>query len=469
MINKHRHSDEGATLVLVLLFITVFGVLLAAVLSETSGGLERTLVTRSYDEKVYAADGGIDAAIQTLRVNDTLCPTTGSTGSLGPLNINGKQVSVTCRTLSGGSLGANGYALVTTDPSDLSLQTQSGGIKTIRGDVFATGLGNPTNLVIDHGRLLENTATCSAGSSAPSNLSWVPTVAGGPVPPYGYTCTPSTWTSIVTSPPTLGTPPLPHGPLADKVKNSGKCSVFRPGTYASGITLNESNYLASGTYYFPSGQIYLKQQTLIGGTPASGDTPINGDAACGSDSDLAASVAGKETIQGTGVTIVLGGDANILTDNPGGRIELFTRTGGGSGEGTPGVSLTTVPAGAAGWAVSTRSLTDAVLTVGTGNTPAFSAHGLVYAPGHFIDFNATNDVKAQLVGGVIVGRLMLQSSASAAGLGISLQSGPGRRRTEITSTASRSGERDIVSTAVVDIANDANRTPSIDSWLTHGN
>ena len=473
MQRRIRATDDGATLVLVLVFVGVFGVLLAAVLNETSGGLKRTIVTRSFNEKVYAADAGIDAAIQTARLSDTLCPVTGSTGTLAPLTVNGKSVTVTCRTVSGSSLGAGGFALVTTDPTASSITTSGGGTKTIRGDIFASGLGNPSNFVVDHGRILEHNSTCSIGGAAPAATNWIPSIENGtaagqtPVPPYSYACTGTSWNTVVPTVPSLGTPPLAHTALPDKV--SGTCSIFRPGTYASGINLSASNYLSSGVYYFPTGQIYLKQKTLIGGAPASGDTNVNGDAACGSDADLTAAAAGKETIQGTGVTIVLGGDANLDVDNPGGRVEFFTRTGGGAGEGTQGVSLITVATTGGGWTASTRSLTQTVLLLGTGNTPAFSAHGLVYVPGHFIDFNATNDVTAQLVGGVVTGRLNLQSSASAGGLSVSLQSGPGRRRLELVSTASSPGERDIVSSAVIDIQNDSSRTIAINSWLTHGN
>ena len=86
-------DDEGATLVLVLVFLAVFGVLISLVLGQTDTSLKRTLVTRENEIKVYAADAGIEAGLVNLRNDDTACATS---GTLLSTTVSGKAVTVTC-------------------------------------------------------------------------------------------------------------------------------------------------------------------------------------------------------------------------------------------------------------------------------------------------------------------------------------------------------------------------------------
>jgi hypothetical protein len=473
-------DDSGATLIIVLAFLAVFGLLIGVMLSATNTNMKRTLVTRSFDQKVYAADGGIDAAIVALRTNSTLCPTSGSTATLPDMTINQHVVSVTCKTVQGSALGANGYAVITTDPTTSSFTTSGGGLKKIGGPVFASGFSDAIDATIDDGDTYEHKSgsTCSSDADQPSNLIVRPT------PPFEYHCTNQTWTSVDPAP-SLGTPPTLH-PLRtpDRVMNLGggaACNIFRPGTYSNGIDLSGTdNYLASGVYYFPGGTVTapdagaleVTKANVVGGA-SGGESQINNNSACATDADLPAAALGQEPAIGTGVKIVLGGDSQLIADNasPGGQIELFTRKGGVSSEGTQGVSLMTVPSPApAGWVASTRTLTDPAVQVQTGDNPALSVHGLVYMKDQFLDFNATNAVKAQLVGGIVVGRLAFHTSASAGSVGISIQNGSGQRRIELVATAHGDlGERDVVSRAVIDLQNDAARTVSIDSWWNQGN
>lgn len=490
-----RHGEQGATLVLVLAFVTVLGLLGTVLLDQSTAGLGRSSVARDYQEKVYAADAGVDAAIQQLRNDDTLCPGTGLTPPVPELpsplpaqTINGKTVGTTCSAVSGSSLGARGFAVVTTDGSVDSFETQSGGggVKKIGGNVFSTRLSNSIDIAVEKGSVLEHASASSCAVPAgprPGNLFFQPSVSGstvinapGPtsVAPWAYRCTTTAWTTYDPGK-TLGTsrPRLHPLPTADTVLPDG-CRVFRPGEYPAGITFGTNNFLASGIYYFPSGLVTITNQFVIGGEPATGETPVNTGAGCATATNASAPasqslpVPNGDDPSGTGVTIVLGSSARILVDNPDGKLELYTRTGAPTEAGTAGVSIITVPspAPAGGWLANTSLVTQPVVQVGTGNTPGLAVHGMIYIPGRMIDMNATNTSVAQLTGGVVAGRILYKASASAGAAGISIGSGSGRRQVEVIATASEPGARNIVTRAVVDIENDAGRSITINSWYT---
>src|SRR4051812_8284605 len=168
---REQRGDQGASLVIVLAFLAVFGVLVVLLLGQTTTSFGRTLVSRTYNEKSFAADAGVDAAITRLRADDTLCPKAGATGALTPLSVNSKTVTVTCRTISGSSAGAGGYALITTDPGGSSFDTQSGGggEKRIIGSVYSSGFTNSVDVFVKNGfvREFNGAGGCSSNSDRP--------------------------------------------------------------------------------------------------------------------------------------------------------------------------------------------------------------------------------------------------------------------------------------------------------------
>src|SRR5689334_6828391 len=79
---SRRHNcsgdDGGYVLVAVLIVLLVFGLILGAIFTNSNVSERNTLVTRTHLNKVYAADAGIDYAIQKLRLDSTYCaPTAG--------------------------------------------------------------------------------------------------------------------------------------------------------------------------------------------------------------------------------------------------------------------------------------------------------------------------------------------------------------------------------------------------------
>lgn len=484
-------GDDGATLVIVLAIVAVFGLLISAVLGQTTTNLGATLVTRAQDEKVFGADSGIDAGIQKLRGDDTLCPrpmAVGTEQQILSLPSNGKTVAVSCRTVSGRSVGAEGFAAVITDSDESGvtspgLQQQGGGTPSVQGSIYAHRIddGSSFTLAVRSGDVLEHSSSCSnVATDKPSGL------VVSPDPPYRYACSSDSWTRFDPKPAFPSSPGLvDRDSLAAagglRSETDAGCRIFLPGKYTVAPVWGTKNYLASGLYYFEDVAVTVDKAEVVGG--AQGPDPegadrvepsINGTTACATDGDVPS--ADQPAIRGTGVTIVLGGTASLRVSSaaPGAKVELYTRTGAIATQGLNQVSITAVPSYAASstWKKSTGTVGGSgspVVLVDSGTNPALAVHGLIYAPHRFIDFNATNSSVAQLVGGVVAGRLRLQASASGAGLGVSVAAGPGRRRIEITAVASESGGRPITSRAVIDIANDGPRTATVTSWYNVGN
>lgn len=90
-----RASDErGASLIMALVFVTIFTAIAVAILDQASTGLIATERYRELRTSVYAADGGVDAAIEVVRAD----PLLGAVGGTCPpfTTVVGESVSVTC-------------------------------------------------------------------------------------------------------------------------------------------------------------------------------------------------------------------------------------------------------------------------------------------------------------------------------------------------------------------------------------
>jgi hypothetical protein len=97
----------------------LFGIVIAAVLTQEQASIKTTPVVSDHSSKLYASDGGVDYAIQAVRSNSSLCPSVfGPTvTSLPPITLNGHQVDVTCRTIEGGfdTTVASDYSVIVTN------------------------------------------------------------------------------------------------------------------------------------------------------------------------------------------------------------------------------------------------------------------------------------------------------------------------------------------------------------------
>src|SRR5436190_12191206 len=143
-------DDEGAALAVALIFIMAVGIMLTVGLSKTSSTAQTGYLLRHQAQAQYAADGGVDRALQVLRSDLPHNPPKFCTGLTGPdtnpvdltgsdtalpdhggLNLNGRVVHYSCQTLAGsvstpGSPNNTNYAIVTTDTAPGSLTTSNG-------------------------------------------------------------------------------------------------------------------------------------------------------------------------------------------------------------------------------------------------------------------------------------------------------------------------------------------------------
>ena len=85
----------------------------------------------------------------------------------------------------------------------------------------------------------------------------------------------------------------------------------------------------------------------------------------------------------------------------------------------PGISLqavTSADAPPAGMSPSTRTPSDPLVAVTGGATGQLSIHGAVYAPSSYLDYVATTATRAQLSGGLVVGRIRLGAAPGVGSL-----------------------------------------------------
>ena len=97
-IVRSQHED-GSALIIALVFLSVFGVLIAIVLGFVQSGVDTTIAVRSNRALSYAGAGGTDAGINHFRPSSSPC--TASTDWPAPI-LNGVQAQVNAACTSGG-------------------------------------------------------------------------------------------------------------------------------------------------------------------------------------------------------------------------------------------------------------------------------------------------------------------------------------------------------------------------------
>lgn len=477
-------------LVIVLLFMVMFSLILAALITNASTNLRNTVGVRNQESKVYAADAGIDWGLQQIRTNNTICVSPELTPTpqvIGTPSFNGQTTTVTCKVMSGSATGANGWAVITTDRTPLSFVTpppaSANFVKTINGPVLVGGFQDGLHHVtVNNGDVYEyqSGSTCATDTDKPEKL----TVA--PSPPYRYHCTTLDPVAVADAVPhelptsdfILGLPVRDGNP--DPGLSTADCNVFLPGRYTS-LNLPKptepvdaaepveptKHYFVSGVYYFdipddpatpePEQVIEVRRMELVGGSPRPGES-----------AQLTGCAADPAGTTGTGVKFILGGSSAIRVRNPAGQMELFGRAGGNAAEeGTQGVTIQTVPASApAGYNVSSLGPGQLVLEAGVGNTPFTAIHGLVYTPNAGIKFDASNEARAWLLGGVVAARLSLSQQATIDGVRVQIDTSDVPRQLILTSRVTLADEVQAVATAVVIVAGDTTRTATVQSWRT---
>lgn len=483
MLTRKRKDEQGTSLVIVLVFIAVFGLIAAALLTEAGASVAYTKTVTDHEAKVYAADAGVSLGIQQLQQHNTLCPTTsGSSEVVQTIQVNGLDVEVSCQTTSGSTTGGLGYAVFTLSPDADSLVLQSGDAKEVSGPVHVTGGVDGLNkgLVVKKGdftqqKLLDALGNPLAHSCNAKTDSGVTVQTG-----FAKHCLPGQ-----PDQPTYAAPAsIPSAAPAAQV--SGACKIFYPGTYdaAPSFDLGRTNYFATGVYYFRSPFTFAgsggNDTYFFGGMPAAyEEVKFSSEwqaSNCARDTNAVAAAAAASTPftytpSGSGVEFVFGNNATLTVDNKA-RAELFERTADGNQE-TASPTIAVVPSSwtSAGW--QTNTIHTEAVSFTSGADKALVVHGVTYAPEHNVVLRVTNVVDAVAFGGIVAWKADLRSSEGGGGSGLVVNGRNGTpkpRRVIIKGTAPPSASsgagKPVVSTALVRIENDDNKTTQIETWRT---
>ena len=544
--SRDIRDESGASLIVVLMFISVFGLIIASLITEAGASVKYTDTVSNHERKVYAADAGVSFGIQQLQQKDQICPTNGSNQTIQvvavpsgpgqpPLNA-----QVNCQVTSGSVEDGSGYAIYTKSPASDSLTLQSGQPKDVTGSVYVTGMVNglsSTGMIVEQGTFGQHKGDGCTTQPPATDLKLDPGYnwsCGTAVPvdpahvaPARPTSQPWTFAdgvktsgspTITSSTASFGSSDIGHGITGAGIPanttiaavtsatqvtmsanatasgtgitiqrdhrsatTSGACTIFYPGLYTSppawagtsaspGSLGSGTNYFASGVYYFNFAGAFNIDKVVYGGEKATfEDLQYPSKPSCASDATAKSAAGGSAPeVSGTGVEFVFGGGAAMKAAN-GSQVELFNRTLDGT-VATINPTVVGVPPAdgtsdwpAAGWTQNPSGTW--VVDLANGSNPNLVVHGLVYAPADNVRLWSTNGVDAAVLGGIVAWKAEIQSSNGGGGGGIAIRASNGNpdpRHIVVSATAPypapASGEKQVVSTAVVEIANYARST-----------
>lgn len=454
MIARLQHrGEQGSALVVALAFLSVFGIFIAAILAHVSTSVRLTGTTRERAVGLMAADGGVEWAIQRARTQDAACPNplAGVQELTGTLDIAGRGVTVMCEALTGAaaSPASQNWSVITTS----GLVTTAGASPRITGgDVFAGGtltVGS-SPITAAQADVIRGAADCTTFSLTGINVG-VPDTSSCQV-----AATPAAAPDVPHDLP-AARPPLRVAPEYVTCVSGADGIIWHPGYYPAGTGPDGATYtyLESGVYYFEDVNLTWSDINVVGGKAPAGESPVL-NAGCPTPSRMNDSTLPTSTATGAGVTIILGGSSSILVRGGITKVELYSRVPGGAPEGTPGISIMTVPSTSTTFKPSTAPMSFEVR-----NTNGRAAiHGLVYSRN--VPVKISTQATAPLLGGVVTSLLTITPGAA----GPKAVEAIGRRTVLLTSVAAPAAEGEIASvqSAVVKIANDPTRTASVRSW-----
>lgn len=483
-----RRHDDGSVLPIVMVIVTILAAFVVAAASYSMTNLRYGNVTEARSDRLAAADAGMRYAIDQIALRNAGCIIDTQSSVLPGVeaDFNGATAEVTCERITSGFEGIQAYAAVMTGeglaPGQALLVSQSGvggdTPKTLGGPVYMTRIDNNDSgtlkafdlsppVLIENGPLFyhdPSPAPCTPVKAAelPTQISFEPELIFGPacvsVPWYDHFDSPAV-PDLTTLPVRNGTleltDPSGFGSYTDVSGGGGGCRVFEPGRYIEPPDIDgKDSYFKSGVYLFDfqgvDQTLIVRQGILTAGVPNPVSTPSlaneipDNSAACYAQQSADVVPVGEE-----GAAFYFAGNAHIqiLTQ---GSAEIHARRSGANY-----VSVQALCAPNGGWCnidgdggTATPSLLTApgngsmpdLLYTQSGNNKQFVAHGLVYAPLAEMEFgNVTASATQRLLGGLVVSRLVLQSSASATNFEISVPTSPITAKIELTSTAVKNG------------------------------
>ncbi len=350
---RTRDDDDGAALAIALVFMLVVGILITAALNKSGAVLKTDLAVRNQAQLQYAADAGVDRAIQILssdvapaHLPAKFCKKKSASSTSMTDPANGAQdpgglefnsdlsdsgsphgpitVQYGCQTIQGSTPdpsteSTNNYAIVTTagtatgfnPPSGSTANTLtsslgSGKDMKVEGAIYVAGNEQAADLkkkiAIQDASLVEfdggDFDACMDDLDAVTRI----TVPG---PPNSKTCgaqTPGEAVPDVTIPedaPDAAPDPIDY-PVDAPTPKDVTCRIFLPGTYTSPPALldgdnkdgSNANYFVSGLYNFQNVDLTVSGgEVLLGGQPNPDTNPHPGT----TEPDVTAGVQPEKT------------------------------------------------------------------------------------------------------------------------------------------------------------------------------
>lgn len=408
-----RTRDEGVALIAVLIFLTVFSILVVALLGLSSTGLRQVNTVQAQRIGMATSEGAVRAAMNHARSHfqanhPTIVTDPASwswcTDSAFSLTGNGKTASVRCSvrgsSVVGDTLGKPPWGIQTLGGA--AITQKKPGTTTVEGGIASSGSidvrsGGTLSVV---GDVRAVSGTCSGVVATGTKV--CPSGASPADPGYGPVL--STAPTTVASVPTTCTGPIiefaapPGGLVFD---DAGKLNALTDGVGGDGCT-GKILWFKPGVYRFAFADHGSHRWRLKDG----GMTVIAGAAQGGWDTDpdpqpaLPGSCIDTPSTWGTdGVQFVFGGDSRLEVSN--GAIELCGRQGGVGGQRIAIYGPSTTSNG------YVRQTSTILKTTEKGTT---IVHGSLYSPTGSVDLRDTSVYATTIDRGIIARGVELRVS-----------------------------------------------------------
>lgn len=353
-----RSDESGATLIIVLLLVTVVSLMVGAMLSLTDTSVRTTIAVRGQATNAYAAQGAIDAAINTLRSssynNDVSSPSypkcfgnTAGSGTLvlpnfypGSTGAAASSAAVSCSPdpstgaggpqvpINSGNKPGNAILTLGTNPNENGIN-----VKALNNSIpfeVHGGVVSDSNIVVSNGSLQSNT-TVAAHTGCSGTIVSNPSPAvcnAGTVSDPGYSYEPAYAVPADT------VPAYRQVPAPAAASCPGNVVTFQAGYYDDASALNAlmngigSNPCKGSVWWFTPGTYYFDfhngSNPLLSGSDlwnvADGQliagTPVNSSGTVISRPTVPAAVPGAcqnpiDSTSAVGVQFIFGGDSQL--------------------------------------------------------------------------------------------------------------------------------------------------------------
>lgn len=324
-----RRGEEGSALAIALVFVVVFSIFVASVISFAEVGMRASRAFASQAKTSYAADGAVNAAIN--RFDESAGCDQDYTAPVGPDGqpVNGEAMVVHCTAGARGSTPVNALLSLGVDPVEKGIQSttdlrvlgdivsnstvRAGGTMVVQGEVFAQGDCLPKVSIQTSPVVAQHCSNSTPASPADPGLARDP----------DYTRPTSTvpvWRTVAATCPAEPVVRLEPGyydddalPGLNFLTTAGACPNhviwFTPGLYYLDFTFLPGADTTDGTWTIAEPSVYV-----IGGTPPVGGWEPDG-------TPLPTVVPGSCRANGPGVQLVMGG-RNTRLDVMAGKVEL---------------------------------------------------------------------------------------------------------------------------------------------------